>query len=241
MSLYSRNETATAVTSTPPGLSQSAVVAGTAGTYSIDKYDNQSPANLLYDGDNVTSGAQGNAEIRSSYIYIDDEEAQLEENKYRGLNAPGWWEYTTYTDASGNTRHKANHLVAFADAPVNVADADDVVAADVASAISVGTLADVSVAAGNIVTFDADAVSTTDAGTLVYVWQRRTSSTGRWVNVTASLDSGIYDTTSVNGELTIAALDVTTDLDGYEFRVKVTNTVGGEEVVSNAAALEVTP
>ena len=34
-------------------------------------------------------------------IYIDETEAALEANKERGLNAPGWWSYFTYTDSSG--------------------------------------------------------------------------------------------------------------------------------------------
>ena len=38
-------------------------------------------------------------------LYIDETEAALEANKERGLNAPGWWSYFTYTDASGATRH----------------------------------------------------------------------------------------------------------------------------------------
>ena len=44
-------------------------------------------------------------------LYIDETEAALEANKERGLNAPGWWSYFTYTDSSGATRHKAEQLV----------------------------------------------------------------------------------------------------------------------------------
>lgn len=228
MTLYSRAETN----------AQSLKVLNTTEKNSVDKYDWDNT--LITDGNSVVAGAQGYTTAARRSVYIDEVEATLKENRERGLNAPGWWEYMTYTDGSGATRHKAQHLVSMGSAPANTADLDDNIAADVASAITVGTLADVSVEEGNIVTFDAAAVSTTTSGTLVYVWQRRTSSTGRWANVTASLDGGIYDTTSTNGELTIEALDVTLDLNGYEFRVKVTNTVGGEEVVSNVAELEVT-
>lgn len=228
MTLYSRAETN----------AQSLKVLNTTEKNSVDKYDWDNT--LITDGDSIVAGAQGYATAARRSVYIDEVEATLKENRERGLNAPGWWEYMTYTDGSGATRHKAQHLVSMGSAPANTADLDDNIAADVASAITVGTLADVSVEEGNIVTFDAASVSTTTSGTLVYVWQRRTSSTGRWANVTASLDGGIYDTTSTNGELTIEALDVTLDLNGYEFRVKVTNTVGGEEVVSNVAELEVT-
>ena len=228
MSLYSRAETD----------AQSLKVLNTTEKNSVDKYDHDNT--LIVDGDSVVAGAQGYATAARRVVFIDDAEAILSENRERGLTAPGWWEYFTYTDGDGNTRHKAQHLVSFKDAPANAADGDDDVAADVASAITVGTLAAVTVAAGNAATFDAASVSSTDSGTLVYTWQRQKTANGRWANVTATLDGGIYDTTSVAGELTIAAGDVTTDLSGYEFRVKVTNTVGGEEVVSNDATLTVT-
>ena len=228
MTLYSRAETD----------AQSLKLLNTTEKNSVDKYDHDNT--LIVDGDSTVSGAQGYATAARRSIFIDDVEATLAENIERGLTAPGWWEYFTYTDGEGNTRHKAQHLVSFKDAPVNTADADDDIAADVASAITVGVLAAVTVTAGNAVTFDAASVSSTDSGTLVYTWQRQKTANGRWANVTAALDGGIYDTTSVAGELTIAAGDVTVALDGYEFRVKVTNTVGGEEVVSNDATLTVT-
>ena len=230
MSLYSRAETQ----------AQSIKVLNTTEKASVAKYESDGTL-VAHDGnDNATAGAEGNAAIQSRVVFIDETEATLAENKERGLTAPGWWQYTSYTDASGKTRHKCQHLVSFGSAPANAADADDDIAADVASAITVGTLAAVTVAAGNAVTFDAASVSSTDSGTLVYTWQRQKTANGRWANVTATLDGGIYDTTSVAGELTIAAGDVVVDLDGYEFRVKVTNTVGGEEVVSNDALLTVT-
>lgn len=183
--------------------------------------------------------------VAREILLISTAEAQLAENKEKGLCSPGWWLWDTYTTAAGDTRYKANHIASISALGANTIIGDDDttagVAADAASEITVGTLADVTVTAGNIVTFDAASVSSTDAGTLVYTWQRRTSSTGRWANVTATLDGSIYDTTSVAGELTIAALDVTTDLSGYQFRVKVNNTVGGEEVISNDALLTVNP
>jgi hypothetical protein len=68
--------------------------------------------------------------IPEQYIYIDKTEATIPANKARGLTAPGWWKYRTYTDAAGNTRHKAQHLVAFKSAPTDAADTDDRYAAD---------------------------------------------------------------------------------------------------------------
>ena len=42
-------------------------------------------------------------------------EAQLTENKARGISGPGWWAYRTYTDAAGSTRHKAECVASFKD------------------------------------------------------------------------------------------------------------------------------
>ena len=44
-------------------------------------------------------------------VFVDKTEAALEENKSVVSNAPGWWSYFTYTDADGNTRHKAEQLI----------------------------------------------------------------------------------------------------------------------------------
>ena len=40
-------------------------------------------------------------------IGVSQAEAQLSENKAKGLSSPGWWAYRTFTDAGGSTRHKA--------------------------------------------------------------------------------------------------------------------------------------
>ena len=53
-------------------------------------------------------------------VFVDETEAALEANKERGLNAPGWWSYFTYTDADGKTRHKAEHLVTLANATLTL-------------------------------------------------------------------------------------------------------------------------
>jgi len=125
MTLYSRAETD----------AQSLKLLNTTEKNSVDKYDHDNT--LIVDGDSTVSGAQGYSTAARRVVFIDETEATLAENKERGLTAPGWWEYFTYTDSSGKTRHKAQHLVAFKDAPANAADADDNVAADAASAITI--------------------------------------------------------------------------------------------------------
>ena len=54
--------------------------------------------------------------------FIDTTEAGVASNKAKGLGTGGWNLYTTYTDANGNTRHKAENLVAMR---VTAADAGD--------------------------------------------------------------------------------------------------------------------
>jgi hypothetical protein len=70
-------------------------------------------------------------------VYIDETEASLQANKNRGLNAPGWWEYLSYTDSSGTTRHKAIHLINLVDTTTVETQSDDAFAADSATTITI--------------------------------------------------------------------------------------------------------
>ena len=106
-------------------------------------------------------------------VFIDDTEAQLAQNKNRGLNAPGWWSYFTYDDHNGNTRHKAEQLIAIADpeANANETQADDTIASDTAGAITITAQpANASVAATNTAQFAVTATRT-GGGTITYQWQ----------------------------------------------------------------------
>lgn len=58
---------------------------------------------------------------------VDVVEATVAANKAKGLNTAGWTRYKTYTDAQGNTRHKAEVLVAMGTITGDAAD-DSVVA-----------------------------------------------------------------------------------------------------------------
>ena len=303
MALYSRSE----------NNAQSLKILNTTEKNSVDKYDWDNT--LIVNGPSTVPGSQGYATAARRSIYIDDVEATLAVNRERGLTAPGWWEYFTYTDSSGNTRHKAQHLVAFKDAPVNTADLDDNVAADVTTTITIsGQPANQSTftPAGAILTFtegagttlvgeadetytavsvdsgaatftvvrdingdidsvtlvaagsgysaadtltidgaDIGGVTTTDDlvitvdtvataaatfsvtaaasdGSLVYQWQRRTSTTAKWTNVSGATSSSL------------ALTALTTASTGYQYRVKLTSSAGAEEVISNVATLTVT-
>jgi len=220
MSLYSRTE----------DNAQSLKVLNTTEKNSVDKYDWDNT--LIVDGASTVAGAQGYTTAARRTIFIDEVEATLAENKERGLTAPGWWEYMTYTDASGKTRHKAQHLVAFGSAPANTADLDDAVAADVTSTITISAQpADVTGAA-DPVTDTFSVTATASVGTLTYQWQRQTPTGTRWTNVT---DGGVWSG-SLTDTLTITA-GAKADWDGYSFRVKITGSAGGTEVISDPARL----
>ena len=225
MSLYSRAETQ----------AQSIKVLNTTEKASVAKYESDGTLVAHAGNTNATAGAEGNTAIQSRVVFIDAVEATLAENTERGLNAPGWWQYTSYTDASGETRHKCQHLAAFKSAPANTADSDDAIAADVAASITINTQpADVATSADPFTgTFTvAGAAVTFSAGTGLYQWQRQTASGTRWTNVT---DAGVFSG-SKTATLTLTAA-ASADYAGYKFRVKITSTVGAEEVVSDAATL----
>lgn len=172
--------------------------------------------------------------ITPTIVFVDETEAALSENKERGISGPGWWSYYTYTDGAGNTRHKAEHLVFISNPDLNANEtlADDAIAADVASAITISAQpADVTGAADPFTgTFAVTASA--DVGSVVYQWQRQTATGTRWTNIT---DAGIYSG-SATATLTLTAA-AKAELDGYKFRVKLTSDAGAEEVISDSATL----
>lgn len=222
MSLYSRAETN----------AQSLKVMNTTENNSVDKYDWDDT--LIVDGDTTVAGAQGYATAARKTIFIDAVEATLAENASRGLNAPGWWEYMTYTDADGNTRHKVDHLVSFKSAPANTADADDAIGADVTSTITISAQPANRTGVATPYT-NASAFSVTASvgtGTLTYQWQRQTASGTTWTNIT---NNGTFAGATTNTLGLTAAAKAT--YNGYKFRVKITGSAGAKEVISNAATL----
>ena len=159
-------------------------------------------------------------------LYIDETEAALEANKERGLNAPGWWSYYTFTDVGGRTRHKAEQLVFIAggDTNANETQADDSLAADVAVVITINAQpATQAVAVGAVLNLVVDAIATPpgDASPLQYQWQKKSGR--RWVNIGANQPT--YD------------VAVYADTDAGDYRVKLTSTNGAKEVISDTATV----
>ena len=160
-------------------------------------------------------------------IFIDDTEAALAENKARGLNAPGWWSYYTFTDCEGNTRHKAEMLVTIADPEANSSEtqSDDSVAADEAVLIAINTQpATQAVAVGDPLSLAVDAIATPpgDASVVTYQWQKL-SANNRWANIGANQPT--YDVDPYAAE------------NAGSYRVKLTSTNGAPEVISATAVV----
>ena len=170
-------------------------------------------------------------------VFVDKTEAQLNETRSRGITGPGWWSYFTYTDADGNTRHKAEQLVNIQnpDLNSNETQSDDTIAADVASAVTITVQPANSTSSSGAGTYTLTTTTTGTPGALAYQWQRQTATGKRWTNITASLDTGITYADFTTATLAYSAL-ASDALDGTKFRVKVTSAGGTEEVISDGAA-----
>jgi hypothetical protein len=171
-------------------------------------------------------GAAASAQAKQT-IFLDDTEAALAENKARGLNAPGWWSYYTYTDCEGNTRHKAEMLVTIAgpDLNANETQADDAAAADVSVLIDIQTQpADTAVAVGAALQLVLAATATPpgDASVLTFQWQKKSGK--KWADV-----SGATNTT-----FDVASYAAT---DAGSYRVKINSTNGATEKISAVAVV----
>jgi len=171
-------------------------------------------------------GVAASAQAKQT-IFLDDTEAALAENKARGLNAPGWWSYYTYTDCEGNTRHKAEMLVTIAgpDLNANETQADDAVAADVSVLIDIQTQpADTAVAVGAALQLVLAATATPpgDASVLTFQWQKKSGK--KWADV-----SGATNTT-----FDVASYAAT---DAGSYRVKINSTNGATEKISAVAVV----
>ena len=165
-------------------------------------------------------------------LYIDETEAALPQNKSRGLNAPGWWSYFTYSDNEGNTRHKAEQMVFIAGGEANADEtqSDATLAGDAASSVAIGTqpaAATVEAKGSNTATFTV-ATTVTGAGTASYQWQLSTNGGASFADVSGAT-SASYETAAV----------VAGD-SGNQYRVKVNTSAGAVEVLSTAATLTVT-
>mgnify|MGYP001399314696 FL=1 len=168
----------------------------------------------------------GAGSATETIVFVDETEAGLAANKERGITAPGWWAYRTYTDGAGNTRHKAEHLMVLTNPEANADEtlSDDTIAADAANTITLSTNNTDKTTSSGAATFLV-AASVTNSGTATFQWQKRTTSSGRWSNVSGATATSLALTGQTASE------------DGNQYRVKVNSDNGAPEVISATATL----
>lgn len=158
-------------------------------------------------------------------VFVDATEAGLEANKSRGITGAGWWLVESYQDSNGETRNKAECLVAMSVAAADSGDrADDATVADVAYVITIGTQPTGQDTSTGGATFTVSATVTSGGGTLTYQWQKKAVG-GRWANVSGATSASL----ALTGQ--------TADNDGDLYRVKINSAGGAPEVVSAEVAL----
>jgi len=175
--------------------------------------------------------------VTKTIVFVDETEAALNENRTRGIDGPGWWSFFTYTTENGDTRYKAQKMVTLSnpDTNANETQADDTIAADVASAVTITVQPANSTSATGAGSFTLTTTTTGTPGTLSYKWQRQTANGTTWKDITASVDSGITYAGFTGATLTYSGL-LNGTKNGFKYRVKITSAGGTEEVISNGAA-----
>ena len=168
----------------------------------------------------------GAGSATETIVFVDETEAGLAANKERGITAPGWWAYRTYTDGAGNTRHKAEHLMVLTNPEANADEtlSDDTIAADAANTITLSTNNTDKTTSSGAATFLV-AASVTNSGTATFQWQKRLTSSGRFTNVSGATSTSLALTGQTASE------------DGNQYRVKVNSNNGAPEVISATATL----
>jgi hypothetical protein len=184
----------------------------------VDSVANQTQAGL--------ARGNGAGSATETIVFVDETEAGLAANKERGLSSPGWWSYRTYTDAAGKTRHKAEQLAFITNPEANADEtlSDDTIAADVQALITVNTQPTDQTTASGAATFTV-AATCDNSGTVTFQWQRRTTTSGRWSNVSGATSASL------------ALTGLTNAADGYQYRVKLNADVGAPEVISDTVTL----
>ena len=168
----------------------------------------------------------GAGSATETIVFVDETEAGLAANKERGITAPGWWAYRTYTDGAGNTRHKAEHLMFLTNAEANADEtlSDDTIAADVQATIPISAQPTDQSTASGAATFSVTAACD-NSGTVTFQWQKKTAGSPRYVNVSGATSASLALTGQTASE------------DGDKYRVKLNADVGAPEVISDAVTL----
>jgi hypothetical protein len=195
-----------------------------------------SAANLTKAGRGVAASSQA-----KTIVFVDNKEAALAENKARGINAPGWWSYFTYTDGEGNVRHKAEMLVTIADPELNSAESqsDDAIAADRTMVVA-SPPQDLTVTAGQAAQFVVAAATEPDSVTVSFHWQVSTDGGANWTSLNSGQATGGGGSTygsTLGSTLTINSTGA--GMDGYQYRCALTAAGVSATTFSDAATLTV--
>jgi len=157
-----------------------------------------------------------------STVGVSVTEAQAAANIAKGIKTPGWTLYRTYTDAQGNTRNKAEVLVAMNQFATDGSDNDNL-----APEITIsGQPSNTSVVEPATGSFSVTATRT-GTGSLTYQWQKQEGGAGAWSNIT-----GATSATYTTGATSYAADN------GDKYRV-IVSLNGAESVTSSAVTLGV--
>ena len=177
-------------------------------------------------------------------LFVSVEEAQLDVNRKRGFDTPGWWAYYTIEMPDGTKRYKSECLVVLQQTQTDAGDTsfarypggasaadDDVVAESIPTPITISAQP---VAITGAATPYTGTFGVTAAGqaTLQYQWQRQTATGTTWSNIT---NTGVFSG-ATTATLTLTAAAKATN-DGSKFRVRVSSTGGAATVISNSASI----
>jgi len=167
-----------------------------------------------------------NAADLSKCIFVDTTEALQKANKDRGLTGAGWWLYTTYTDAQGNTRYKTENLVAMAATAVAAGDrVDDATAADAQYVLTIGTHPANTDTSDGTLTFTVASTVTSGGGTITYQWQRKLVGSTNWTDMVGEES----DSLALTGRLAVNT--------GDQYRVHINSANGAAQVRSDSGTL----
>lgn len=196
-------------------------------------------ANCATNSDNVAAYVQtgpkyvGNADIADNVysihkIYgVDVEEAEVPENKEKNIKTPGWTHYLTYTDGYGQTRHKAEVLIALSKAfkSANIGDAiDDAVVLDTFIYFTTQPEDQIGIEANSNVTLQVVADSIPAGASISYQWYESPNN----VVFAEVVDAGVYSGNTTN-TLAISNVD---GLNAYFYYVEISATAANTNVSS---------
>jgi hypothetical protein len=189
-------------------------------------------------------GVRGNGPGSQSetVVFVDATEANLAENKARGISGPGWWAFATYTQGAV-TRTKAECLAVISNPEANSAEsqADDTIAADRTVVISAQP-ASQEVSAGADATFAVTAaIEGASGGSISAQWFVSSNGGGSFAPISPNASTGfggtyIYQGSGFSGqELRITATNGA--MVNYQYRVVLSTAGDSGDVTSDAATL----